>query len=840
MNETHLSLTATRVYAGVFLKKIFFHPIAWLIYGCILLPFVVIAAETGDWMIPVFPALIVLFPLCVLDTFLEQKFEDEEHVLDDSVALENLLAFPLVAAVRSPTTANVYDLVFAAVDTPCGVFILDELGMERETLLTRVRDVLGKNGGMDTTAFLEECRAAMVAMGRTRISASVTLSVLLHNPTFEPLLTECDMGIDELSAIFQWEWFHHHVYGKSDGFFSPQSLLKQFGGMGRSWVMGYTNELDRLTKDLSESVLWRPRRAARIHGKEIEEVIRMLGQSSSHNVLLLGKVGVGKRTLVEHFVYELRKHEQERGLPYTRVLMLRTEELLSCQDRPDAFLLTALRKAEEAGKFVLVIDQLALVLRAGGPHLRAVITKFLQTANVHVLGVASMEDYHTFVKTDPLIDSLLERVYVEDSTEEETIGVVMEHYFRIQRLSWGRGLVRSVAVAKNFLLRACGIPVQLLPKERVRVTYKAIRSIIALAQRYLGKGGFPGKAVNVLEDAIYLARKAYDPYVREEHIREVISLKTHINLSGVSQDEKKKLLGLEDTLKQEIVGQEQAVRALVSALKRARLEVNTGNKPFGTFLFLGPTGVGKTHTAKVLAREYFGSTDALVRLDMNEFSTEAGVAGIIGTTDPSATYHEGFLAQKVQERPFTLVLLDEIEKSHTKVLHLFLQVLDEGFLIDSRGVKTDFRSTIIIATSNAGALFLRDYLKNKPHVDRLELKQKLLDAVLQEKIYSPEFLNRFDEIVMYEPLTEPQTKHIAEMMIDDIIGDLKKTRGLIVEVEPDLLAEIADRGYSPEFGAREMRRVMSATIENYIADYLLNHDVKRGDKIVIRKSDIKW
>jgi ATP-dependent Clp protease ATP-binding subunit ClpA len=194
----------------------------------------------------------------------------------------------------------------------------------------------------------------------------------------------------------------------------------------------------------------------------------------------------------------------------------------------------------------------------------------------------------------------------------------------------------------------------------------------------------------------------------------------------------------------------------------------------------------------------------------------------------------------VQDKPYSLILLDEIEKAHPTVLNHFLQILDEGFLTDARGVRTDFRNTIIIATSNAGALFIRDFVKQNQDFKKDEFKKQLVDSILQQKLFSPEFLNRFDDVVLFYPLSKEDALQVGSLMLQDIVGDIQRKRGITVRVDQELLAALIERGYSIEFGAREMRRTMTDMVESYLADYLLRNDVKRGSEIVIRKEDLKW
>jgi len=801
MNTKTLNLSGTHIAMGASLHKIFFGPISILVYGVIL-----VAASLGFWFLGepfkfVIALAILVYPVFVFHLFLEAIFMGDAK--PRWTALDgDLLSFAIVRQLKYPRKVSMKDLLDAVINTQAGSFIVREMGREPEKYLLSVHNILEKSPELDSVQVLSDARKIMEKLGRHNIDAGVILFVLCEkHEGFRDLLHESDLSIEDLQAILLWERYNAHFINEAP-FWSHKKLLKLFGGVGRSWVMGYTDELDRLTDDTSAHILWRGLRHVRIHKEEQKQALRILEKSDMHDLLIIGKVGVGKKTLVENIAFAVRKYEREKFRAYTRILNVKTAELLSGVANPDTFLLHALKKAQDSGRFILVIEDLALMLSSGGEKVQAILMKFIREKNVQLIGIMDTQEYHQLVKSNPALDHFFEKLTIDDASEEETMAVLMEKTFEMEK----------------------EIP--------VRVTYKALRSIVKLSERYLPNLSYPGKAVSVLEDAMNLAKSAEDKFVQEKHIREIVSQKGHIDVSELTESDKEKVLRLGEVLHKRIVGQEAAVKALVSTLKRAVLELHAENKPLGTFLFLGPTGVGKTHTAKVLAEEYFGSIDNMIRLDMNDFSTENSVTGIVGSLQGST-----YLARRVQDQPFALILLDEIEKAHPKVVNLFLQILDEGFLVDFNGVKTDFRNTIIISTSNAGALFVRDFLQQNQNVDHETFEKHLTEHILQQGIFSPEFLNRFDDVVLYHALSKEEATRVAILMLDDIVNEMKEKRGIDLKVEEDVVRSIAERGYSREFGAREMRRTIIDTIENRLADYMLNNDVKRGEEVVIRKED---
>jgi ATP-dependent Clp protease ATP-binding subunit ClpC len=358
------------------------------------------------------------------------------------------------------------------------------------------------------------------------------------------------------------------------------------------------------------------------------------------------------------------------------------------------------------------------------------------------------------------------------------------------------------------------------------ISYPALREIITLTERYLPSLPFPEKAMDILDEVvIYVADSTRDPIVLPKHVDKIISEKTQIPVGEIEAKEKNILLNLEDLIHQRIINQEEAVNEVSSAMRRARTGVTIRKGPMGCFLFLGPTGVGKTETSKALAEIYFGSEEKMIRLDMSEFQNTTDIPRLIG-----AAGEEGMLTTKVRESPFSLVLLDEIEKAHPNILNLFLQVLDEGNLTDGLGRKVDFKSTIIIATSNAAYKVILKALKEKTEWSKV--KQKLLENLFAEGIFRPEFINRFDAMVVFRPLTKENLLDIAELFLQKLKKNLQEKEVEFL-ITPELKEKIVELGYDPTFGAREMRRVIQDRVENILASALLSDRLKRGYRVKV-------
>ena len=804
MTQVQFDPTATRAYAAKAIKWVLEGPAALVAIALALVLFAWEDARTNTLSHLIVGMAMMVFVFMVLQRFVKDILENDNQKPLSRKNAACLLAFNVLK--HLPKKADsAYDILTAATRSPRATFILNEMGIERSALLSQVQPELSQQL---IVPFMAEAAQNMQRFSVRKLDAGPILFTFFQRKgVFEQVLNALDLSVADMEMIVKWEGYHHAVW-KHDTPWSPAGLVKTFGGMGRKWVTGYNDLLDSITEDISQNILYRAERKVTIHLDQLKDAMHILSRSEQHNMIVTGDDGSGKKSFIDNIAYQLRLNESQKGYSYTRVLKLKAQDLLSGANDPDTVLLQALKKANKQGRFILVIDNMGLFLQSGDAKVSGVLSKFLQAKNINIIGVAATKDYHTYIKTNPGLDAQFEKIQLEPTSFADTMSVVMEEYFRIE------------------------------DSNKTHVTYKALRAIVELADRYIRKGAFPGKAIDLLYDAVAFAKERNDTYVTEGDVREMVSLRAHMDITNADSQKKEVLKSLEDTMKKSIVGQQQAIAAISNALKRASADITSRQKPIGTFLFLGPTGVGKTQTAKSLAEAYFGSAENMIRLDMNEYGNEDSVYAITGSADPRYP-SEGYLTRAVQDKPFSLILLDEIEKAHKKVLNVFLQILDEGHLIDGQGVKTDFRNSIIIATSNAGAQFIVDFIQKNPNPDAAQFKKTLLDELIKTGMYSPEFLNRFDEVVLYTPLTSDETVRVASMMIGSVIKELEESKGIAVQIDDDAVAAIAQKGYSTDFGVREMRRAITDTLETYIADYMLNNDVKRGAILHISKADLK-
>ena len=360
---------------------------------------------------------------------------------------------------------------------------------------------------------------------------------------------------------------------------------------------------------------------------------------------------------------------------------------------------------------------------------------------------------------------------------------------------------------------------------RLKVSFDALQACVGLSHKYAYERVLPDKAIDLLEESCTKAVAEGLRFVNKNLVEQVVSEKVGVEVGEISKNEAKMLLSLEEDLHKRIIGQDEAVKAVSSALRRSRAGLVSGNKPIASFLFFGPTGVGKTELAKAVTRVFFGAEKFLVRLDMSEYQEERNLQRLIGYEE-NGSFQGGYLTEAVRTRPFSLLLLDEIEKANTRVLDLFLQVLDEGQLTDGLGRKIDFKNTIIIATSNMASKEIADLTMKG--VKYIEIYRQVMPNL--HNFLRVEFLNRFDKVIMFKFLLPIEVEQIAGLMLTMEVEKLKD-KGITMHFTKDLLKDLVRLGYDPVYGARELRRVVQDTVEDTIADLIIKGKVKSGGEI---------
>jgi ATP-dependent Clp protease ATP-binding subunit ClpC len=436
--------------------------------------------------------------------------------------------------------------------------------------------------------------------------------------------------------------------------------------------------------------------------------------------------------------------------------------------------------------------------KVGVVDISGIIGSFLSVNHFKTICLTSYNGLHKYIEKKPSILAQFQKIEVEEMTKDQSLQVLESKVFGVEMEN------------KKF------------------IPFNSLEEIVNICDKYIYDFPFPQKAINILEE---VALTKENQIIMPEDVHSLVSEKTQIPVGKIRSQEKEVLLNMEDILHKRVIGQDEAIKEISSSLRRARTGIQTRKGPMGSFLFLGPTGVGKTETAKALAETYFGSEDKIVRLDMSEFQRIDDIPRLLGSEE-----QEGILTTQVKENPFSLVLLDEIEKSHPNILNLFLQVLDEGYLNDYTGRKISFTNTIIIATSNAGYKTILKAIDSKKEMP--EIKEELLSDVFEKGLFRPEFINRFDGVVVFKSLSREELKLIANIQLQKINKNLSSKR-VKLNITEELKEKIVELSYNPTFGAREMKRIIQDKIENGLAREVLKDSIPNGSTLTINPKTFK-
>lgn len=655
-------------------------------------------------------------------------------------------------------------------------------------------------------AILEALSAAQKSKHQ-RVNVSDLLSGLArHNPELGKIMVQAELELQDIDNLVWWLESLENRIAESKRFWEKKNLARHIP-LAREWAAGYTITLDRYSTDWTKIIAKSGFEEIIGHESEIEQMERILDRDEINNVLLVGETGSGRGAVVRALAQKIMLGESSETLNYKRVVDLDMASLLAqteTVEQVEQLLDTIFQECVRAGNVILVIEEFhnyaGGAVRPGAVDISGVLANYLHLPQFQIIAVTTFGGLHRYVEQNPSLASLFEKVELQELSTNDLIRL-LENLALVQEQKYSRF-----------------------------VTYPAIREIISLTERYIHDLPFPRKATTLLDEVmVYVVHHTKSSFVLPEHVRKVVTEKTQIPVGKIERREKEILLGMEELLHKRIIDQEEAVEEVSSALRRARAEVKARKGPMGSFLFLGPTGVGKTETSKALAEIYFGAESKMIRLDMSEFQNVTDIPRLLGTSEL-----EGLLTTPVREDPFSLILLDELEKAHPNILNLFLQVLDEGWITDGLGRKVDFKNTIIIATSNAGYQIILEAIKSGE--SWTGVKQKLLDFLFEEGIYRPEFVNRFDAVVVFRPLSKENLLDIAELHLLQIKKNLKE-RGIEFQITQPLKEKIVELGYDPTFGARQMKRVIQDKVENALAKALLAEEIKRGDKVEVSVED---
>lgn len=698
--------------------------------------------------------------------------------------------------------------------------IFARLGINFEDLILRIKHAINnKKGASSKSPFLssELKQIFLLAYKNAYFSYSQEVDVVelftslsQKDKDAQEILYDLEIDEDKIKNVIKWAKIQNNLRDRWLRF-RHRAGWKPKGTMDRAMTAVATPFLDYFSQDLTLLSKMGYLDLCVGREKEIEEIFRVI-EASHQSVILVGNPGVGKTTIIEGIAELMVSEDVPRIIQDKRLISLSVAKLISGASPSEAQgrLLSIIEEIRRAGNIVLFINNIQEMvgITPGGEQsmdLAGVLFQALAKNYFFCFATATSYDYTRYLETSSGISDVFQKIDIAEPDINQTIQILEAKSSRIE--------------AQN----------------QIYFSYNAIEKAVKFAIRYIHDRFLPEKAIRILEQvAIYAQKKkGGGSIVQAEDVAEVISQKTNIPLTKVGEEESGKLLHLEDKIHERIVDQEEAVKMVASALRRARAELRDIKRPIVNLLFLGPTGVGKTEVSKTVAEVYFGSEQNMIRLDMSEYQEQSSIYRMIGSPVGGGK-EPGYLTEAVRKNPFALVLLDEIEKAHPDILNLFLQVMDDGRLTDNTGRTIDFTNVILIATSNAGTSFIQEKMREGLPIE--QIKQGLIENELK-KYFRPEFLNRFDGIVVFKPLTMVEVKAIAKLLLNKVGARLAE-KGINLEVTDDAIAELAEGGFDPQFGARPLRRVIQERVDDSLATYLLTQKLGRRDTVILQKGGV--
>ena len=562
--------------------------------------------------------------------------------------------------------------------------------------------------------------------------------------------------------------------------------------------------------------------------REITRAIQILSRRRKNNPVLIGEPGVGKTAVAEALAQKISEGNVPDDLRGKRLVSLDLTSMIAGTKYRGDFeerVKAVLREVEHSGNVILFIDELHNIVGAGSAEGAIDAANILKPAlgrdALQIVGATTLEEYRRHIEKDAALERRFQLIRISEPNAEESLRIL--HGIR-QRLELHHHLT---------------------------IADEALEAAVQLSVRYLGDRMLPDKAIDLVDEASSRVRMKLASFpegvgtVLAEDIAQVVSQCTGIPVAAITRDESRRLLHMEETLARRVMGQEDAVRAVSAAVRRSRVGLGDPHRPIGSFLFLGPTGVGKTELCRSLAETLFGDEKALIRVDMSEYMERHSVSRLIGSP-PGYVGHEegGQLTEAVRRKPYSVVLFDEIEKAHEDVFNLFLQVMEDGCLTDSFGRKVDFRNTVIVMTSNIGAKAItenRTPLGFAPRDSNRERTDRDIRALVLKDLrrtFRPEFINRVDEIIVFHQLSRSVLRQIAQKLLEGVSERMEKT-GICLSVDDSALDALVQHGFDPIYGARPLRRAIRTAIEDPAAELLLSGALSEGDTALVGSRDGK-
>lgn len=761
--------------------------------------------------------------------------------------------------------------------TAVGARVLEANGVEKEALLELIEQLIvpeGNVGLLDKEGFTPRAERVLEAANREaerfkedKIGTEHLLIAMMKEPDSVATKLLITLGInlqkvyvDTLAAMGQ----EVNLYRED---FQNGKLVRKKEKEATPTLNQYSRDLTMLAKEQKlDPVVSRE--------NEIQRMIQILSRRSKNNPCLIGEPGVGKTAIVEGLARRIVADTVPDSMKGKRVVVLDLASMVAGSKYRGEFeerIKRVIKEVVADGNILLFLDEIHTIIGAGGAEgaldASNILKPSLARGELQIIGATTINEYRKHIEKDPALERRFQPVLVEEPEEDEAIEILK-------------------GVRENYEKH-----------HGVKITDEAIDAAVKMSARYINDRFLPDKAIDLIDEAaaklklsdvstvsgleeletelehlneqeeeaicledfttaselkrekeavesklVKLKKKQEKskkiPEVTENDIAEIVAMWTKIPVKRIAEEETAKLKRLEKTLHGRVVGQEEAVKAISKAIKRGRVGLKDPNRPIGSFLFLGPTGVGKTELSKALAEAVFGSEDAIIRVDMSEYMEKHSVSKMIGSPPGYVGYEEGGqLSEKVRRNPYSVVLFDEIEKAHPDVFNILLQVLDDGHITDAQGRKISFKNTIIIMTSNAGAQAIIEPKKlgftavDDEKVNYQNMKQNVMDEV--KRIFKPEFINRIDEIIVFHALNKEHMREIVTLLSKKLVDRCKEQMNIELTIRDNVKKFIVDKGSDDKYGARPLRRAVQTYIEDAMAEEVLNGKIHSGDSVVV-------
>jgi ATP-dependent Clp protease ATP-binding subunit ClpC len=663
-------------------------------------------------------------------------------------------------------------------------------------------------------AFLAEQKVAGGDLSRLRVPQSGFLTlrdvakyVYDTDTAFSDFLFAGGTDKDNFEGALNWVFRSHYLHKQRARWWARDNLGR-VQGIGVEWSYGRTWHLERYTKPIEGgSVFSTLSRTSGYAHDRIRQLEAILARAKEANVMLIGEPGVGKTDIIAGLERDIRAGTALAPLAQKSIVIFDSESFIATNGKKETFepeLKRLLDQASAAGNVIFVVANLASFIasaKALGSDIVSLLDPYLTSSEFQVIATSDPSAYHEVIAREPALIQRFENVQIEYADLVSTIRVLED-------------------IAEEYESRS-----------RLFFTYRALETIANAADRYITEGVMPDKAVDLFVEIAPHASSKGERVVTRQVVEAYVAGKTGVPTGEVGDAERERLLNLEEILHERVIGQDKAIETISNAMRRARAGIQNPNRPLGSFLFLGPTGVGKTETAKALAATFSGKEGKILRIDMSEYRGDEALAQLIGSFEGGKS---GVLANMLREQPYGVLLLDEFEKTTADVQNLFLQILDEGFFSDARGKRVNARNLIIIATSNAGSDLI--WQKVEEGKDIVSAEDEIVGEIIKGGEFRPELVNRFDGVVLFHPLSEDNLRKVASIMLESLKVRIRE-RGYTLVINDVLVDLLVKEGYDPKFGARPMQRVVQEVIEKKIANKIIEGSLREGASIEFSAPD---